>query len=54
MAEKIKMKVNGKEVNVERILQNGYNYIKIRDLAEALDLVLTNEGSVPVVSTKAD
>ena len=53
MAEKIKMKVNGKEVNVERILQNGYNYIKIRDLAEALDLVLTNEGSVPVVSTKA-
>ena len=35
MVEKSKIIVNGKEYFVERILKDGTNYIKIRDLADA-------------------
>lgn len=49
---KAKMIVDGKEVEVERILKDGTNYIKIRDIAKALDLEVSNKGNVPILSHK--
>ena len=36
MVEQAKLIVNGKEYTVERILKDGTNYIKIRDIADVL------------------
>lgn len=44
--------VNGKDYPVDRILKDGTNYIKIRDLAEALDLDVSNKGNIAVLNTK--
>lgn len=44
--------VNDKEIKVERILKNGTNYVKIRDIANALGLQIGNKGSIPVLKTK--
>lgn len=44
MVEKSKIIVDGKEVAVERILKNGTNYVKVRDLAAALDLEVKQQG----------
>lgn len=52
MVEKSKMIVNGKEYSVERILKDGTNYIKIRDLAAALDLEVGNQGSIATLTHK--
>ena len=52
MVEKSKMIVNGKEYSVERILKDGTNYIKIRDVAAALDLDVSNKGSIAVLTSK--
>lgn len=52
MVSKCKMIVDGKPVEVERILKNGTNYVKIRDVAAALDLNVGNKGNVPVLMTK--
>lgn len=49
---KCKMIVDGKEVEVERILKDGTNYIKIRDIAKALDLDVSNKGNVPILNRK--
>ena len=49
---KTKMIVDGKEVEVERILKDGTNYIKIRDIAKALDLEVSNKGNVPILNKK--
>ena len=49
---KAKMIVDGKEIEVERILKDGTNYIKIRDIAKALDLDVSNKGNVPILSHK--
>lgn len=49
---KSKMIVDGKEVEVERILKNGTNYIKIRDIAKALDLDVSNKGNIAVLTSK--
>ena len=49
---KAKMIVDGQEVEVERILKNGTNYIKIRDIAKALDLDVSNNGNIPILSKK--
>ena len=44
--------VDGKEIEVDRILKDGTNYIKVRDLAAALDLDVTNQGSIAVLNRK--
>ena len=44
--------VDGKEVPVERILKNGTNYVKIRDVAAALGLEVGNQGNVAVLRRK--
>lgn len=49
---KCKMIVDGKEVEVERILKDGTNYVKIRDIAKALDLDVSNKGNVPILNRK--
>ena len=52
MITRVKMIVDGKEVEVERILKNGVNYVKIRDIAAALDLKVSNKGNIPVLESK--
>lgn len=52
MVEQSEMIVNGKEVPVERILKNGTNYIKIRDIAEALELKVGYKGSIATLDSK--
>ena len=52
MIEKSKIIVDGKEVTVERILKNGTNYVKVRDLAAALDLEVGNKGNIAVLNHK--
>lgn len=47
--EKIKMIVDGKQIEVDRILKEGTNYIKIRDIAKALGLEVSANGSIPVL-----
>ena len=46
------MIINGKEHTVERILKDGTNYIKIRDVAEAIGYDVTSKGNVAVLTKK--
>lgn len=46
------MIVNGEKVPVERILKNGTNYIKIRDIASALNLEVGYKGSIATLDSK--
>lgn len=50
--EKSVIVVDGREVQVRRILQDGTNYIAIRDVAEALGFDVGNKGSVAVLEKK--
>lgn len=52
VVEKSKIIVDGKEVAVERILKDGTNYVKVRDLAAALDLEVSNKGNIAVLNHK--
>ena len=52
MVETSRMIVDGKEVPVERILKNGTNYVKIREVAAALGLEVGNQGNVAVLRRK--
>ena len=52
VVEKCKMMINGKEHTVERILKDGTNYIKIRDVAEAIGYDVTSKGNVAVLTKK--
>lgn len=52
VVEKSKIIVDGKEVAVERILKNGTNYVKVRDIAAALDLEVGNKGNIAVLKHK--
>lgn len=52
VVEKSKIIVDGKEIAVERILKNGTNYVKVRDLAAALDLDVSNKGNIAVLTHK--
>lgn len=47
-----KIIVDGKEIPVERILKNGTNYVKVRDIALALDLNVSFQESIAVLSHK--
>ena len=53
VVEKSKIIVDGEEHVVERILKDGTNYVKVRDLAAALDLEVSNKGNIAVLTTKA-
>ena len=50
MVKNSKMIINGKEVEVKRILKDGTNYISIRDIADALGYKISNNGNVAVLS----
>lgn len=52
MVERIKVIVDGKEVEAERILKDGYNYIKLRDLADLMGYNVGNKGSIPVLTKR--
>lgn len=52
VVEKIRVIVDGKEVEVDRILKNGYNFIKIRDVADLMGYNLGNKGSIPVLNKR--
>ena len=52
MVEQAKLIVNGKEYTVERILKDGTNYIKIRDIADVLGYEIGNQGSTAVLTKK--
>lgn len=49
MVEQSKLIVDGKEYPAERILKNGVNYIKVRDLAAALGLKVGHKGSIAIL-----
>ena len=52
VVEKSKMIIDGKEVPVDRILKDGTNYVKVRDIAAALDLEVSNKGNIAVLAHK--
>lgn len=52
VVEKSKMIIDGKEVPVERILKNGTNYVKVRDIAAALDLDVSSKGNIAILKHK--
>lgn len=52
VVEKSKMIVDGKEIAVDRILKDGTNYIKIRDIADSLGYEVSSNGSIAVLNKK--
>ena len=52
VVEQAKLIVNGKEYAVGRILKDGTNYIKIRDIADVLGYDVSNQGSTAVLTKK--
>lgn len=52
MIERAKLIVNGKEYTVERILKDGTNYVKIRDIADILGYEINSKGSIAVLTKK--
>lgn len=52
MVENSKMIVNGKKIDVKRILNNGTNYIAIRDVANALGYTVGYKGNIAVLTKR--
>ena len=52
VVEQAKLIVNGKEYTVERILKDGTNYIKIRDIADVLGYEVSSKGSIAVLTKR--
>lgn len=52
MVESSKIIVDGKEITVSRILKDGTNYIKIRDVGDALGYTVSANGNIPVLTKK--
>ena len=52
VVEKCKIIIDGREHTVDRILKDGTNYIKIRDVADAIGYDVTSKGSVAVLTKK--
>ena len=54
VVERSKIIVNGKEIPVERILKDGTNYVKVRDIAAALNLEVGFKGNIATLTSKED
>lgn len=52
MVEKAKIIIDGREFVVERILKDGTNYVKIRDVAEVMGYNVSSKGSIAVLTKK--
>ena len=52
MVEKSIILVNDKEYTVEMIRKDGTTYIKTRDIAQVLDMDVSNKGKIPVLNKK--
>lgn len=52
VVEKCKIIVDGREHNAERILKDGVNYIKIRDVANIIGYNITSKGNIAVLTKK--
>ena len=52
IVETSKIIVDGKEITVNRILKDGTNYIKIRDVGDALGYIVSASGNIPVLTKK--
>ena len=52
MVEQVKIKIDGKTYEVNRILKDGTNYVKIRDIADAVGYEISSKGSIPVLTKK--
>lgn len=55
VVDNTKMLVNGKQVTVERILKNGTNYVRLRDLDEVMNICTVDydeEKKLPVINNK--
>lgn len=52
VVEQIKFNVDGKEYTFDRILKDGVNYVKLRDLANAIGAEVSAVGSIPQLKTK--
>lgn len=51
--EKAKIIVEGEEIDIERILKDGINFVKLRDLAEIFGYDISFEGSTAILTKKA-
>lgn len=52
MVDQVKIIIDGKTYEVNRILKDGTNYVKIRDIADAVGYDITSKGSIPVLRKK--
>ena len=52
VVEKAKIIVDGKEQDVQRILKDGTNYIRVRDIADLLGYSVSSKGSTAVLTKK--
>ncbi|NCC17165.1 MAG: N-acetylmuramoyl-L-alanine amidase [Clostridia bacterium] len=52
MVEQVKIIIDGKTYEVNRILKDGTNYVKIRDIADAVGYEISSKGSIPVLTKK--
>jgi len=52
MVEKGTVIVDGKEIIVDLIFKDGTNYIKVRDLGDALGYKVSSKGKIPVLNKK--
>ena len=52
MVEQVKIMIDGKTYEVNRILKEGTNYVKIRDIADAVGYEISSKGSIPVLTKK--
>lgn len=52
MVSKENIILNGKEIFVDAIRKDGYVFVKVRDLAQSPNVLVTNKGSVPVLDIK--
>ena len=52
VVEKAKIIIDGKEQDVQRILKDGTNYIRIRDIADLLGYKVSSKGSTAILTKK--
>lgn len=50
--QKLPVIVDGKQLQIDGIFDAGSNYVSIRQLAQAMGAKVSNQGSVPVITTK--